>query len=348
MHLDELNFELPDDRIAQEPLPERDGARLLVLDRDGSLAHRRILDLPSLLPPSLFVVNDTRVIPARLYGRKPSGGKVELLLLERVSGEGTEERWRAMGRASKGLPVGTEVVVGGGALRVRVVGKEENGELDLVLSAADPIERVLERLGEVPLPPYIRREAELRDRERYQTVFAARPGAVAAPTAGLHLSTRLLDALAREGHRVVPITLHVGPGTFQPVKVEQLDAHRMHAERFEVPETTAIAIDEARKEGRAIVAVGTTVVRTLESAADSDGRVRAGAGSSSLFIRPPYRFRVVESLLTNFHLPRSTLLALVMALGGIDEVRAAYRAAVDARYRFFSYGDAMLLRGRAP
>lgn len=346
MRLDELHFDLPESLIAQEPPAERDGARLLVLDPDGTIAHRTILDLPAQLPPSLFVVNDTRVIPARLHGRKKSGGRVELLLVERLSSAGNDERWRAMGRASKGLPIGSEVEVGEGTLVARVVGREPSGELELQLTAAESIESVLDRLGEIPLPPYIRRSAEARDRERYQTVFAKAPGAIAAPTAGLHLSTRLLAALEANGHRIVPITLHVGPGTFQPVKVDELDEHRMHAERYAISDATADAIARAREEKRPIVAVGTTVVRTLESAVDSRGHVPPGEGSSNLFIRPPYAFRVIDALLTNFHLPKSTLIALVMAFGGIEEVRAAYRAAVEQRYRFFSYGDAMLLRGR--
>jgi S-adenosylmethionine:tRNA ribosyltransferase-isomerase len=230
-----------------------------------------------------------------------------------------------------------------------VVKRVEDGQVLVELaSASGAVEAALARAGEVPLPPYIKRAPNESDEDRYQTVFAARPGAVAAPTAGLHFSRALLAALAEAGHRTAHVTLHVGPGTFRPVAGESLDGHAMHRERYEVSEEAASAIAQARADGRPVVAVGTTVVRTLESAAREDGTVSATSGSTSLFIRPPFRFRVVDSLLTNFHLPRSTLLALVMAFGGVEEVRAAYDEAVRARYRFFSYGDAMLLRGHRP
>lgn len=351
VQLSELDYDLPEALIAQRPSEERDAARLLVLHRDtGELRHEAVRSLPRLLPPrSLLVVNDTRVIPARLHGRKPTGGRVELLLVERLSEPGPEERWAAMGRASKGLRQGMEITLGSGALRATV---ERSEGRDLVVrlavteTAADgTIEQALAREGEVPLPPYIRRSPEDSDRERYQTVFAERPGAVAAPTAGLHLSHRLLDALSEAGHGMARVTLHVGPGTFAPLETETLEDHRMHTERFEVPEQTADAIAAAREEGRPVVAVGTTVVRTLESVAMEGGRVRAGAGQTDIFIHPPRKLRVVDGLLTNFHLPRSTLLALVMAFAGVEPVRRAYAEAVRERYRFFSYGDAMLIAG---
>jgi len=347
VRVDELDYELPEELIAQAPPEARDGARLLVLDRGVSgVAHRAVVDLPSLLPPSLVVLNDTRVFPARLFGRKESGGKVELLLVERLGAPGEEERWLALGKASKGLRPGMGVAIDGGGLSARVEARRPDGSLEVTLRAeAGEVLTAIERVGRVPLPPYVARDPDARDRERYQTVFARELGAVAAPTAGLHLSERLLAALEAAGHRVAHVTLHVGPGTFAPVKVEDLGAHPMHFERYEVSEAAATALAEARHEGRPILAVGTTVVRTLEAAADAEGRVPPGKGRTDLFIRPPYGFRVVDSLLTNFHLPRSTLLALVMAFGGVEPVREAYAEAVRARYRFFSYGDAMLLRG---
>lgn len=339
---DDLDYELPEAQIAQAPLAERDAARLLVVAPGGGLRDQLVRDLPSLLPPSLIVVNDTRVIPARLFGTKPSGGKVELLLVERQGTPGPVERWHAMGRASKGLRPGTRVRFDG--LEAEVLDRRDDGTLEVELRADEDATARVEAIGAMPLPPYIRRSASEADADRYQTVFAREPGAVAAPTAGLHFSERLVAALEGAGHRWARVTLHVGPGTFRPVKSERLDDHEMHEERYRVPAETAAAIAEARREGRPILAVGTTVVRTLESAATDEGEVREGAGRTRLFIRPPYRPRVVDHVLTNFHLPRSTLLALVMALGGVDEVRAAYAHAVARGYRFFSYGDAMLLQ----
>jgi S-adenosylmethionine:tRNA ribosyltransferase-isomerase len=351
MDLGELDYALPEELIADSPPEERDGARLMVMERGGGLVrHSRIGDLGSHLAPSLVVMNDTRVIPARLHGVKPTGGKVEILLLERLSAPGPEERWRCMGRASKGLAVGTRVTVGesasGAKIEVEVVGGGSDATREVVLRAALPIEQALERVGEVPLPPYIRRAPRASDRDRYQTVYAARAGAVAAPTAGLHLSERLLDALTSAGHELAHVTLHVGAGTFAPVKAVRLEDHVMHSERYAVPAETAEAIARAKREGRAILAIGTTVVRTLEGVARTHGEVVAGEGETDIFITPGFDFRVVDALLTNFHLPRSTLLALVMAFAGIEPVRRAYAEAVRERYRFFSYGDAMLIRAR--
>ena len=365
MRTSDLGYELPEELIAQRPLEERDAARMCVVDRArGEVRHSLVRALATELPPSLIVVNDTRVIPARLFGEKASGGKVELLLVERLSPPGrkedhpggiraegaggprvtTVETWLALGRASKGLRPGMEVSLGGGEIVARVTERRDGGEVVVELASDRAIDEALSAVGTVPLPPYIRRSADDADRERYQTVFAERPGAVAAPTAGLHLTGRLLAELEEAGHVVARVTLHVGPGTFAPVKTERLEDHPMHAERYEVPEATSRAIAAARAEGRGVLAVGTTVVRTLEAAANQDGTVRAGAGQTSLFIRPPYQFRAIDALLTNFHLPRSTLLALVMAFGGVDLVRRAYDEAIRERYRFFSYGDAMLIR----
>jgi S-adenosylmethionine:tRNA ribosyltransferase-isomerase len=338
---DDLDYELPEELIAQRPAEDRDGSRLLVVDagREG-VEHRAIRELPELLEPALWVVNDTRVLPARLRGHKPTGGAVELLLVE-PNGEGT---WRCMGRASKPLRPGLAITIGEGFV-ARVEGKLDGGMIAVRFEHEGPFEEALEAHGEIPLPPYVQRDAEASDRERYQTIFADRPGAIAAPTAGLHFTDALVAALEAAGHRFTRVTLHVGPGTFRPVKVDDLSEHPMHEERYEVPAEAAAAIADARADGRSVVAVGTTVVRTLESAASVAGTVVAGSGRTDLFIKPPFAPRVVDHLLTNFHLPRSTLLALVMALGGEAPLRAAYAEAVRARYRFFSYGDAMLIRG---
>jgi S-adenosylmethionine:tRNA ribosyltransferase-isomerase len=338
---DELDYDFDETLIAERPLEERDAARLLALDRaSGSIEHERVRDLPKLAPPSLFVVNDTRVIPARLLGKKSSGGRVELLLIERVTAAPGRERWIAMGRASKGLRTGTAIEIAPGFRAEIVAASEGTIEVDL---AAENVASAIAEHGHMPLPPYIRRPDDADDAARYQTIFATKDGAVAAPTAGLHFSARLLEDLVLAGHRIVTITLHVGPGTFAPVRADDLADHPMHAEHYEVPEKTAEAIDSARSEGRPVAAVGTTVVRALESAAEGD-RVRAGAGVTRLLITPPYEFKVVNALLTNFHLPRSTLLALVMAFGGGELVKKAYRIAVERRYRFYSYGDAMWIR----
>jgi S-adenosylmethionine:tRNA ribosyltransferase-isomerase len=354
---DLLDYDLPPDRIASRPPDARDGARLLVLDKDGggAIEHRAIRELDALVPEgALVVVNDTRVLPARLFGRKPgTGGKVEVLLVQRMEmGAGGAERWRAMGRSSKPLRPGTEIDLGDegqALLRARIEGREEgSGLLEITLSspAGLPVSEALEAVGHVPLPPYIRRADEASDRDRYQTVFAREPGAVAAPTAGLHLSEALIERLKARGVEMAAVTLHVGLGTFQPVTAEDLDQHRMHAEVYAVPEGAALAIDRARERGAPVVAIGTTVVRALESAADpsNPGRVVAGSGETRLLIQPGYSFRVVDALVTNFHLPRSTLLALVFALAGRERVLAAYGAAIEAGYRFYSYGDAMLIR----
>lgn len=337
MRLDELDYELPEALIATEPPPDRDGARLLHIARGlGQLSHRTVRDLPALVPEgALLVVNDTRVIPARLHGTKASGGKTEIFLLRPLDDTGA--RWRALGRASKPIRAGAVIEVAAG-FSVRVDSRDEDGSLGVTLLADDPF-AALERHGEVPLPPYMRRAPTEADRARYQTVYAARPGAVAAPTAGLHLTPALFDAMRARGVSRVAVTLHVGAGTFAPVTVDDLDQHPMHAEWYEVPEATAAAVRAARATGRPVVAVGTTAVRALESWA-LDGPPR---GDTRLLIQPGYSFRVVDAMVTNFHLPRSTLLALVMAFAGADLTRRAYAEAVAARYRFFSYGDAMFI-----
>lgn len=348
MDASELDFHLPEALIAQAPPLARDGGRLLVLDRDGGgIQHRQVLELPQQIRPALFVVNDTRVLPARLFATKPTGGRVELLLVERLSsdGDGRRELWTALGRGTKALRLKLELSIAEG-FRGVVRAMRDGGELEVELTSdTGTVRDAVGRAGHIPLPPYIRRDAEPSDAERYQTTFAAVEGSVAAPTAGLHFTSDLLAAMGRAGHQVAKVTLHVGPGTFAPLRTERLQEHRMHEEAFVVPEETAHAIAAARRDRRPVVAVGTTVCRTLESVALPDGSgVRAGAGRTAIFIHPPYTFRVIDALFTNFHLPRSTLLALVMAFGGTAAVRVAYAAAVSEQYRFFSYGDAMFVR----
>ena len=329
----DFDYHLPPEAIAQHP-GERGESRLLVLGR--TTEDRRFADLPDLLDPGdLLVVNDTRVIPARLRARRPTGGRVEILLVER---EGPASWWCLL-RPGRRLPPGAPLAVEGGP--AATVDERADGRFRLTFEQS--IEPLLTEIGETPLPPYIDRPAEPRDRERYQTIYAARPGAVAAPTAGLHFTPELLDALERRGIRRASLTLHVGPGTFRPVKTENPEAHVMDSERFEIPEATAEAVAAARHSGRRVVAVGTTVVRTLETAASTDGLVAAGAGRTGLYIRPGYEFGVVDRLITNFHLPRSTLLMLVCAFAGRRRTLDAYRQAIRSGFRFYSYGDAMLL-----
>jgi len=337
----DFHYDLPESLIAQQPPSRRGESRLLILPVEGEARDGRFAEFPTLLREGdLVVFNDTRVIPARLLGHKrETGGRVEVLV-ERVV---DEHHVLAHLRASKSPPVGTRLWLEE-ALEVEVTGREG----DLFRLRFDPARTVLdwlEAVGHVPLPPYIRHPDTEQDRERYQTVYARRPGAVAAPTAGLHFDGAMLDRLAARGVGTARVTLHVGAGTFQPVRTERIDEHRMHPEWLEVDETACRAVADARARGGRVVAVGTTVVRSLESAAAS-GELQPFRGETRLFITPGYRFRVVDALLTNFHLPESTLLMLVCAFGGYQRVMAAYRHAVEARYRFFSYGDAMFLERR--
>jgi S-adenosylmethionine:tRNA ribosyltransferase-isomerase len=332
----DFDYDLPPASIAQEPAP-RGESRLLVLDRAGPERHARVRDLPRLLRSGdLLVLNDTRVIPARLHGRSAGGGKIEILLVEPVG----EREWDALVKPGRRARPGARFEIGEG-LAAEVVDKREDGRHRLRFS--EPIEPHLDRLGHIPLPPYIHRPDTDEDRERYQTVFARQPGAVAAPTAGLHFTAELLAEIAAAGVEIARVTLHVGIGTFKPVSAERIEEHRMERERYEIGEETAAALRRAREAGRRIVAVGTTVVRTLEGAAlAGGGEIRAGDGATDLFITPGFRFQVVDALLTNFHLPRSTLLMLVSAFAGRERVLAAYAEAVREGYRFYSYGDAML------
>jgi S-adenosylmethionine:tRNA ribosyltransferase-isomerase len=338
----DFDYHLPPELIAQHPLPERSSSRLLVLDRStGAVAHRHFTDVVDLVvPEDVLVLNTSRVIPARLRGTRDGGGgtsgATEILLVRELP-DGT---WTALGHPGGKLKPGRRVrfgpeseieiveVLGGGLRRVRFVGAKD-------------ARATLAGYGTVPLPPYIRRAPTPDDRERYQTVYAMHDGSVAAPTAGLHFTNDLLDTLRTRGAAVVSLDLHVGPGTFKPVKTEDLDAHRMHGEAYEVGEAAAETINQRRRAGGRVWAVGTTVVRTLETVAQPSGEIQAGRGETALFIHPPYAVRAVDRLLTNFHLPRSTLLMLVCAFGGYEAVMRAYREAVAQRYRFYSYGDAM-------
>lgn len=341
MNVSDFDFVLPDELIARHPLPGRSDSRLLCLaPQAGSCSHRHFRDLEALLEPGdLLVFNDTRVIPARLFGQKETGGKVEILI-ERIRGEG---ECLAHVRSSKSPKVGQIIVLEDGTgLKMT---EREGALFGLSLEGDGNLLDVLERLGHMPLPPYIERPDEASDRERYQTVYARSAGAVAAPTAGLHFDEPLLQRLAKRGVNQAFVTLHVGAGTFQPVRVERIEDHHMHSEWLEVGPDTVAAVARARADGGRVIAVGTTSVRALESAA-AGGELKPFQGETDIFIYPGYEFRVVDSLITNFHLPQSTLLMLVSAMAGQDTVLAAYRSAVTERYRFFSYGDAMFIDQR--
>jgi S-adenosylmethionine:tRNA ribosyltransferase-isomerase len=335
----DFHYDLHVALIAQAPLAERAASRLLCLDgATGHIDDRAFADLPALLRRGdLLVFNDTRVIPARVFGEKDTGGRIELLV-ERV----LDERCAlAQCRASKPPKPGQWLRLDGG-VRARVVARHgEFYEVDFDIT--EPLVQVLERVGHIPLPPYITRPDAREDRERYQTVFAQTPGAVAAPTAGLHFDNDLLARLEQMGIERAFVTLHVGAGTFQPLRVDDIAQHRMHREWLEIGPDTTARVNAAKREGRRVIAVGTTVVRALETAADDAGNIRPFRGETDIFITPGYRFRVVDALITNFHLPESTLLMLVCAFGGKENVLNAYRHAVEARYRFFSYGDAMFV-----
>jgi S-adenosylmethionine:tRNA ribosyltransferase-isomerase len=336
MRTNDFEFDLPGRLIAQHPPEQRGASRLLEVKRAG-LKDSRFADLVNLVKEhDLLVLNDTRVLKARLFGEKESGGKVEVMI-ERVL---SEHEVLAQIRASKTPKTNSQIIIDGKIL-VRVLGR--SGEFyHLMFDENESVTDLLERHGHLPLPPYIDHEAEADDETRYQTVFARVPGAVAAPTAGLHFDDAMLQALQKKGVKIAWVTLHVGAGTFQPVRVENIRDHKMHSERYTIPQATVDAIREAKASGGRIISAGTTSLRALESGAVS-GQVVAGSGETSIFITPGYSFQVVEVLLTNFHLPRSTLLMLVCAFGGMDKMLAAYSHAVQQEYRFFSYGDAMLI-----
>lgn len=358
MHTSDFNFDLPDELIAQEPPAERGGSRLMVVDRStGEVAHRVFTDLPSLLVPGdLLVVNDTRVFPARLIGtRLPGGGAAECFLVRPaadpdLSAEALAkvDTWIALVHPGQRLREGSRMVfeAHGRRLNAEVLGRHFHGRRTVRLWTDDgsPVRDTIDAIGHVPLPPYIKRPDETADRDRYQTVYARERGSIAAPTAGLHFTPAILDGLTAKGIERISITLHVGYGTFQPIRVDRVEEHEMESEHYEVTESAAAALSRAKQENRRVIAVGTTTTRTLESLPMSrDGVISAGHGETALFIRPGHDFRIVSGMITNFHLPQSSLLMLVSALGGRERILEAYRQAVQHRYRFYSYGDAMLI-----
>ena len=351
MQLDEYDYELPAELVAQHPLKVRDHARMLVMDREQSgLVHVQVRDLVTLLTPrDVLVVNNTKVFPARLLGRRrDTGGRVEILLVRREA----TQRWQALVKPSPRLSVGTEVIFEASDWIAVIGAADAAGTRQVEFRGRGSLHAWLRRAGRVPLPPYIKRpndgdvaasDAALSDRRRYQTVYAKHQGSVAAPTAGLHLTRALLRRLQEQGVEVQAITLHVGPGTFRPLRSPAIEAHIMDAEHYRISPATAAALTAAKATGKRLIAVGTTTTRALESAADANGRMCHLEGDTTLFIYPGYRFKMVDSLLTNFHLPRSTPLLLTMALAGRERIFAAYGEAIAQRYRFYSYGDAMLI-----
>lgn len=336
MHLQDFNYDLPEELIAQEPLAERDQSRLLVLNKKtGSIEHKKFLDLPGYLEPGdLLVLNDTRVIASRLHGRKESGGAVEALLLTRIN----NHRWQAMVKPGRRVPVGTEIIFGDGELTARTIDRLDDGGRILEFSCAGNCDDLISTLGETPLPPYIHRKLE--DRERYQTVYAESEGSAAAPTAGLHFTPRVFDAIRAKGIETAFVTLHVGIGTFRPVRVENIMEHEMHAEFVFINKATAEKINSCK--GR-IICVGTTTARALESAAVEKHRIKPMCDETRLFITPGYDLKIIDALVTNFHMPRSTLLILISAFAGRDKIMKAYHEAIEHRYRMLSFGDAMLI-----
>ncbi len=331
-------YDLPEERIAQTPVEPRDHSRLMVLHRDThEIEHRHFYDVIDYLNPGdCLVINETKVIPARLYGERPTGGACEVLLLKQVG----PKKWETLVRPGKKLKPGAEVIFGDGRLKCRVLETTDAGGRIVEFECEGTFEAALDELGEMPLPPYI--HEKLQDRDRYQTVYARQDGSAAAPTAGLHFTPELLERIRQKGVDIVPVLLHVGLGTFRPVKVENIEDHEMHTEYFEVTEDAARRINAARERGGRVIAVGTTSVRTLESAAEN-GRVRAMRGDTNIFIKPGYQYQMVDALITNFHLPGSTLVMLVSALYDRERILDAYRVAVKEKYRFFSFGDAMLI-----
>lgn len=333
-------FDLPQELIAQDPLEDRSASRLLVLNKEtGEVEHHRFQEIINYLRPGdCLVLNNTRVIPARLMGvKEDTGAAIEVLLLKRRE----NDLWETLVKPGKKARPGTKLVFGDGCLRAEVTDVVEEGNRLIQFSYDGIFEEILDRLGEMPLPPYITHK--LQDKNRYQTVYAKYDGSAAAPTAGLHFTRELLSRIEEKGVKLAYVTLHVGLGTFRPVKADNILEHHMHTEHYQVTQETADLINQTRAQGGRIICVGTTSCRTLESAADADGRVQAGSGDTDIFIYPGYHFKVLDCLITNFHLPESTLVMLVSALAGREHVLAAYREAVEERYRFFSFGDAMLI-----
>jgi S-adenosylmethionine:tRNA ribosyltransferase-isomerase len=356
MNVSDFDFELPAERIAQKPLAERDASRMLLLDRaTGAFGDRAFREFPDLLRgDELLVFNNARVLPARLFGRREGihaerfgdgsaeflSAQIEVLLVRAVG----EDLWECLVRPGRKVPTGERIVFGDGELEARVQDRGEFGLRLLRFAAKGNFREIVERLGHIPLPPYIKRADDSADRERYQTVYARQGTAVAAPTAGLHFTAEVLQRIRERGIETAEITLDVGLGTFEPVRTEKIEEHKIHKETYEISEESAAAVARAKREKRAVVAVGTTVVRALEDAADGCGMVSAGRVEAEIFLLPGAKFQAVDQLLTNFHLPQSTLLAMVCAFAGRENVLAAYRHAVAAEYRFYSYGDCMWIR----
>ncbi len=350
MKTQDFYYELPEELIAQDPLTDRSASRLMVLDKaSGEIEHRVFREIKKLLHPGdCLVINDTKVIPARLIGEKirtegngtedSPGARIELLLLKRRD----KDVWETLVKPGKKAKPGTKISFGGGLMTAEILDILEEGNRLIRFSYQGIFEEILDKLGEMPLPPYITHE--LKDKNRYQTVYARQEGSAAAPTAGLHFTKELLEEIAEMGVKIARVTLHVGLGTFRPVKVENVAEHHMHAEFYQVLPEEAEKINRTKAEGGRIICVGTTSCRTIESAADEQGRVQPGSGDTSIFIYPGYRFKVLDALITNFHLPESTLMMLVSALAGRDHIMEAYREAVRERYRFFSFGDAMFIK----
>ena len=339
MKTSDFMYDLPEELIAQTPVEPRDHSRLMVVNRDtGAIEHKHFYDVIDYLNPGdSLIINETRVIPARLIGERAGGGACEILLLKQLG----PKKWETLVRPGKKLRAGATVTFGGGKLKAVIAGDTDAGGRIVDFECEGTFEAVLDELGEMPLPPYI--HEKLEDRDRYQTVYAKQDGSAAAPTAGLHFTPELLERIRAKGIDIIPVLLHVGLGTFRPVKSEDIEDHVMHTEYYEISEDSARRINETRRRGGRIVAVGTTSVRTLESAAVAPGEVTAGCGWTSIFIKPGYEYKMVDALITNFHLPGSTLIMLVSALMGRERTLSVYETAVRERYRFFSFGDAMLI-----
>lgn len=342
MLVKDFTYHLPQDLIARHPTEKRDGSRLMLLDRSsGSIAEDLFCNFQDYLRPGdLLVMNDTRVIPARLFGRKPTGGRVEVFLLRRFTGE--VEQWECLLKSSKKFVDGQEIILESGMNAV-VRSHCVSGNWLVEFIGKEPFNKWLEREGHIPLPPYLQRDDCSVDHERYQTVIAREPGAVAAPTAGLHFTREILTRLTSGGIDIAFVTLHTGLGTFQPVRVQHVEEHQIHTERFVIPPDTAEAVRKTKAAGGRVIAIGTTSARTLEYSAQQSGQVVPGSGDADIYIYPGYRFKVVDALFTNFHLPESTLLMLVSALAGRESILEAYREAVSRKFRFYSYGDAMFI-----
>lgn len=340
MNVSDFNFDLPEELIAQDPLEDRASSRLLVLDKKtGEVTHKHFRDIVKYLRKGdCLVLNDTKVIPARLFGTKVgTDAKIEVLLLKRKS----DNVWETLVKPGKKMREGAEVTFGNGLLKGKVVGVVDEGNRLIQFEYDGIFEEILDQLGQMPLPPYITHQ--LQDKNRYQTVYAKHDGSAAAPTAGLHFTKELLEEIEAMGVKIAHVTLHVGLGTFRPVKVETIEEHHMHSEFYMVDEEEAKKINDTKKEGGRVICVGTTSCRTLESATGEDGILRAGSGWTQIFIYPGYQFKILDCLITNFHLPESTLVMLVSALAGKEHVMAAYEEAIKERYRFFSFGDAMFI-----